>query len=80
MYFILCWKIWELKYYCILFIYLFFVLLHFKGHSYLKFISHKNRSEISLRVQWLRLNPSTAEGMGSIPGQGTRVLHALQCG
>ena len=29
-------------------------------------------------VQWLRLRASTAEGMGSVPGQGTRIQHALQ--
>ena len=27
-------------------------------------------------VQWLRLRPSTARGMGSIPGLGTKILHA----
>ena len=31
-------------------------------------------------VQWLGLCASTAEGMGSIPGQGTRILHAVQRG
>ena len=34
----------------------------------------------SLVVQWLRLCASTARGMGSIPGWGTKILHALQCG
>ena len=29
-------------------------------------------------VQWLRLQASTAEGMGSVPGQGTRIQHASQ--
>ena len=33
-----------------------------------------------LVVQWLRLHASTAGGMGSIPGWGTKMLHALQCG
>ena len=30
----------------------------------------------SLAVQWLRLHASTARGMGLIPGQGTKILHA----
>ena len=30
----------------------------------------------SLAVQWLRLRASTAGGMGSIPGQGTKIPHA----
>ena len=32
--------------------------------------------ETSLVVQWLRLRGSNPDGMGSIPGQGTRILHA----
>ena len=28
-------------------------------------------------VQWLRLHASTAGGLGSIPGQGTKILQAL---
>ena len=28
-------------------------------------------------VQWLGLGAFTAEGMGSIPGQGTKVLQAM---
>ena len=32
----------------------------------------------SLGVQWLGLHASTAGGMGSIPGQGTKVPHAAQ--
>ena len=31
-------------------------------------------------VQWLGLHTVTAEGMGSIPGQGTKILQAVQCG
>ena len=31
----------------------------------------------SLVVQWLRLFTSTAEGMGLIPGWGTKILNAL---
>ena len=30
----------------------------------------------SLAVQWLGLLTSTAGGAGSIPGQGTKILHA----
>ena len=32
-----------------------------------------------MAAQWLRLCPSTAVGMGSVPGQGTKILHAAQC-
>ena len=31
-------------------------------------------------VQWLRLHASTAVGVGSIPGWGTKIPHALGCG
>ena len=31
----------------------------------------------SLAVQWLRLRASTAGGTGLIPGQGTKILHAM---
>ena len=34
----------------------------------------------SLAVQWLRLHASTARGADSIPGQGTKILQAAQCG
>ena len=33
-----------------------------------------------LVVQWLRLHASTAEGLGSIPGQGTKIPHAVWYG
>ena len=33
----------------------------------------------SLAVQWLRLQVSKAEGVGSIPGQGTRIPRAKWC-
>ena len=29
-------------------------------------------------VQWLTLHTSNAEGTGSIPGQGTKIPHAVQ--
>ena len=34
----------------------------------------------SLEVQWLGLHTFTAEGVGSIPGQGTKILQAAWCG
>ena len=33
---------------------------------------------LPLVVQWLRLHASNAGAAGSIPGQGTRILHAVQ--
>ena len=33
----------------------------------------------SLAVQWLGLRASTAGGTGSIPGQGTKIPHAMVC-
>ena len=40
----------------------------------------KSKLGTSPVVQWLRLWASTAGGMGSIPGWGTKVPHAVQCG
>ena len=34
----------------------------------------------SLAVQWLRLCPSSAGGMGSIPVKGAKIPHAVWCG
>ena len=34
----------------------------------------------SLAVPWLTLRAPTAGGVGSIPGQGTKIPHATQCG
>ena len=31
-------------------------------------------------VWWLRLHTSTAGGIGSIPGQGNMIPHAMLCG
>ena len=42
---------------------------HFQGH----------RLGTSLAVQWLRLCASSAGGVGSIPGQGTKIPHAVLC-
>ena len=38
------------------------------------------RTGTSLVVQWLRLCASNAEGVGLIPGQGTKIPHAMHCG
>ena len=35
---------------------------------------------LSLAVQWVRICTSTAGGKGSIPDQGTKISHAIQCG
>ena len=40
----------------------------------------KKDAGISLAVQWLRLYTSIAGGMGSVPGQGTKIPHASWCG
>ena len=37
-------------------------------------------SRTSLEVQWLGLQPSTAQGTGSIPGRGTKILHTMMHG
>ena len=36
------------------------------------------KTTTSLAVQWLRLQASVAGGMGSIPGQGTKIPHAAR--
>ena len=41
---------------------------------------HLKSLGISLAVQWLGLRAFPAEGLGSIPGQGTKFLQAAQCG
>lgn len=33
----------------------------------------------SLEVEWLGLSAFTVEGMGSIPGQESKILQAVQC-
>ena len=32
----------------------------------------------SLAVQWLGLGTFTAEGLGSVPGRGTKILHVAK--
>ena len=43
---------------------------------------HQNWPDLgnSLVVQWLGLHALTAEGPGSIPGQGTKIPQATGCG
>ena len=36
-------------------------------------------SRTSLVVQWLRRHASTVGGVGSIPGGGAKIPHAMQC-
>ena len=58
------------------------------GNTYSYFISFSGsiipfqefHCRTSLVVQWLRLSIPSAEGSGSIPGQGTKILHAPQRG
>ena len=38
-------------------------------------MSERKKIRSSLVVQWLRLSASKAEGLGSIPGQGTKILN-----
>ena len=33
----------------------------------------------SLSVQWFRLHTLTDEGLGSVPGWGTRILQTMKC-
>ena len=40
----------------------------------------KNAYGTSLVVQWLTLHAANAGGMGLIPGQATKIPHAMQCG
>ena len=41
-------------------------------------LTRSQKQGTSLAVQWLRLCASTAEGTGSIPGQGTKIPHATE--
>ena len=42
------------------------------------FFSLKTTPRISLVVQWLEHRASTAGSTGSIPGGGTKILHAMR--
>ena len=48
-------------------------------YNNMSFISVE-QSGNSLVVQWLQFHPSTADGMGLIPGKGTQILHAAPLG
>ena len=52
---------------------LIFMMLHLTHYK-------QNIIGTSLAVQWLGLCTSTAEGPGSIPGWGTKILQAAQRG
>ena len=43
-------------------------------------LSKKKTQGTSLVVPWLRLRASNAGYLGSIPGWGNRIPHAVQCG
>lgn len=40
----------------------------------------KTEAGVSLAVQWLSLQAANVRGAGSIPGRGTKILHAAWCG
>lgn len=40
----------------------------------------KTEAGISLAVQWLSLQAANVRGAGSIPGRGSKILHAAWCG
>ena len=42
-----------------------------------KTLIQRNICRTSLVVQWLRLYAPNAEGMGPIPGQGSKIPHAI---
>ena len=44
---------------------------------------HKSRNRIRgtyFLIQWLRICASTTGGLGSFPGEGTKISYAVQCG
>ena len=49
---------------------------HFKLRCF-EFPHLKIQRGTSLEVQWLGLHTSTVGGMGSIPSQGTKILHDI---
>ena len=48
-------------------------------HKWYKLYCKNMIIRTSLVVEWLRLCPSTAGGMGLVPGRGTKILHATWC-
>ena len=61
----------------------FYIYIHQCNHYPDQDLEHSVTSECplwtSLEVQWLVLYASTARDEGSIPGQGTKILHAMLC-
>ena len=51
------------------------------GNRFSKILEAKNQQDLgnSLAVQWLGFCTYIAEGPGSIPGQGTKVLQTVWC-
>ena len=49
-------------------------------HTFIPHVVNNRDRGTSLVVQWLRLCSPSAEGTGSIPGQGTTIPHATRCG
>lgn len=41
--------------------------------------SLEETGKTSLTFQWLRIHAFTIRGVGSIPDQGTKILHAMPC-
>ena len=44
------------------------------------FLLFKDQAQTFLVVQWLSIHTPTAEGMGSIPGQGIKILNTTKFG
>ena len=55
------------------------VLRKGRADLYIRYL-YMRYSRTSLAVQWLRLRASIAGDVGSIPGQGTKILHAERHG
>ena len=49
-------------------------------HTFIQHVVNNRDRGTSVVVQWLRLCTPSAEGTGSIPGQGTKIPHATGCG
>ena len=58
------------------------IKMYYLGHSpkAIEIKTTMNKWGTSIIIQWLRPHVSTAEGMGSISGQGTRITQAALCG
>ena len=51
--------------------------LHFKSSHQRNFQKKLDTAGTSLAVKWLRLHSSTAGGLSSVPGQRTKIPHAM---